>query len=727
MGNATSIRKCGRGNWSRWVSLECLLASAAIAGTIGTSQAAETSGGLEEIVVTAQRRVENSQDVPIATTVLTGDMLTDRGVNSIVELQYAAPGFTVADYGSANVLNIRGIGRSAVDIELPSGVVLYRDGFPTFPGYFQNEPYYDIASVEILRGPQGTFVGKSAAGGAIFIRTAAPDLSGFKAKLEGELGNFQQYGGTAVVNMPLSDTFALRVAAHHEQRDEILMDSLGGDYTGNPGTPDLSSVRIGALWKPSDALTAQLRVDGSDLDFGGNITSSYGFSLYNPVNNVNFQYRDRSWRAVGDVKYTLANDLVLSSVTGFQRVHTNNNFDRNGSQPAYNTFDSQGIFKLYSQEFDLISPDDKGPFSYVLGVFAQRTESNIFDWRRKGFNITLVQGPYPTIGLDTPYIKKEDEFSGFADVKYHLTEQWEAELGLRYSNYKLSNDTNVVLGDSQSPPTITIFVGKQERKDDDVDGKLTLTYKPTVDQNIYGLVARAHINGGFNIIGGAAFEPEEVFDYELGWKATWAGGSVRTQLGAYYQTLSDFQAQFASEDLPSQNILKNAEGKSKVYGVEASLQARVGAVGFDMAAAYLHSELGTYPRVVNPFDPPVPPQTTPNFVSVSGGRSPFSPEFTLNVGGSYEFEMSSAFTIVPRIDVSYVSDANGSLIENPATLLSSRTLVNAGIRFDMTKWYADAWITNATDKRYVAGIQDIGNIWYPGAPRQYGVRVGVDF
>ena len=702
------------------VEKRALLLGIAVVSAVVTvpALAADQTSSLEEVVVTAQRRNENLQDVPIAVSVLSGDDLTKKGVNNIVELQYAAPGFTVADYGSANVLNIRGIGRSAVDIELPSGVVLYRDGFPTFPGYFQNEPYYDIEAVEVLRGPQGTFVGKSAAGGAVFIRTAAPKLDEFGGNVEVEAGNYQQYGGTAVLNMPVSDTFGVRFAAHHEQRNETLLDDITGPYTGDPGTPNLTSVRFGALWQPSDSLNAQLRVDASDLDFGGTPTSSYGYPLYRPEQNADFQYRDRSVRSVANVRYTFANDLVLSSVTGYQRVHTNNNFDRNGAQPAYDRFDSQGIFELYSQELNLISPDDQGPFSYVIGLFAQRTESDIFDWTRRGFNISF--GPaYPTIGLGTPYIKTEDDLSAFVDVKYDLTEKLELEVGARYSNYKLENQTYVVVGDGLSPPTGTLFRGDQERDDDDVDGKVSLTYSISDGTNVYAIFSRGHINGGFNIVGGQPFEPSEVFNYEVGWKGTWAGGDVRTQVGAYYQTLDQYQAQFLTIENGSQNILKNAEGESEVYGFEAALQAQFGAFGLDFAAAYMDSKLGTYRDVLEPF--------YNEFITISGKRSPFAPEVTVNLGASYEITASSAFSVTPRVDLSYVSESNGALFENPATRIPSRTLLNAGLRFDMSTWYADLWVTNATDKRYVAGVQNLGTIWYPGAPRQYGLRVGVDF
>ena len=113
------------------------------------------------------------------------DVLEDKGVVDLYALQYAAPSVTISGYGSANVFTIRGLGRSQVDIDVPSGVVIYRDGAPTLAGYFQNEPYFDMKSVEVFRGPQGTFVGKNAAGGAVFISTNDPELGHFNGSVEG--------------------------------------------------------------------------------------------------------------------------------------------------------------------------------------------------------------------------------------------------------------------------------------------------------------------------------------------------------------------------------------------------------------------------------------------------------------------------------------------------------------------------------------------------------------
>jgi iron complex outermembrane recepter protein len=189
----------------------------------------------------------------------------------------------------------------------------------------------------------------------------------------------------------------------------------------------------------------------------------FEFALYDALMSIDVP---AGWRGTAaNVRYTFDSDLVLSSVTGWARTHTNNNFDRNGSSPEFNRFDSQGVFELYSQEFNLISPDNDGPFSYVAGVFYQHTENEIFDWRNEGFNIYLTPDyAYPFITLDTPYLKKEDEYSAFVDLKYALTENWEAELGVRYSKFELWSDINVVLlTNLTDPPTygVTVFAGKQ--------------------------------------------------------------------------------------------------------------------------------------------------------------------------------------------------------------------------------------------------------------------------
>ena len=262
--------------------------------------------------------------------------MTDKGVVDLFALQYAAPGITVTQYGSANVFNIRGLGRSQVDIDVPSGVVIYRDGAPTVAGYFQNEPYFDMDSIEVYRGPQGTFVGKSAAGGAVFINTNDPEIGDSYGSVEGSFGNYGAAELTAMYNAPLGDKAALRIGYSHYERDDFY-DSITGDYAGHPGQVDNNSFRLGLLLEPTDNFKAVLKVDYHDLDFGGNVTTVYGEEpLGDVVQNVNkFAYTDKSFRTVLDLKYLFGNGVTLSSLTGYQDIESVNNLDLNATVPVH--------------------------------------------------------------------------------------------------------------------------------------------------------------------------------------------------------------------------------------------------------------------------------------------------------------------------------------------------------------------------------------------------------
>ena len=235
--------------------------------------AADTTSGdkastVAEVVVTAERRTVNLQKAPVAATVLTGADLVKKGVVGVDQLQFISPDLTVTDIGQGNLFNIRGIGRSNADSNVQSGVVTYRDGVATFPGYLQSEPYYDIANVEILRGPQGTFAGQNATGGAIFITEANPSLSGgYHGYLQGQYGNYNDVGVQGAVNIPISDTLALRVAGNTEYRNSYY--SVSGLHTGDPGKLAENAARVSLLWQPTAHFTLTLKADVTDVSTSG--------------------------------------------------------------------------------------------------------------------------------------------------------------------------------------------------------------------------------------------------------------------------------------------------------------------------------------------------------------------------------------------------------------------------------------------------------------------------
>ena len=742
--------------------LLALACSAALLYPDGGAQAqGAQDDGLEEIIVTAKRRSEDLQTTSISATVLNQDLLESKGVVDLYALQYAAPAVTVTQYGSANVFNIRGLGRSQVDIDVPSGVVIYRDGTPTLAGYFQNEPYFDMESVEVYRGPQGTFVGKNAAGGAVFINTNDPQLGEFDGNVEIGGGNYGALEGTGVVNIPVGETAALRLAYRHNERDHYY-DAITGDYTGHPGEVDNNSYRLGFLWEPSDAFSGVFKLDYHDLDFGGNPTTVFGQEPLGVVEQyANFQYTDESTRAVLDLKYTFDNGISLSSLTGYQDVESVNNLDVNATvNPPIYIFNSRIDAEFYSQEFNLLSADDQ-PFRWTLGLFWQKQDSELPPWQGGGFNFIggnpfgIGQLPLDYPWLSSPWINEEEDRAVFAHGRYRINEKVELEAGVRYGEYERDQFTNYTFGFGDSPPTIPFATpggDRQHIEESDTDWQVALNVDASDTQYFYGLISSGHVSGGVNIFPPfLEYKPMEVLNYEAGWKARLADDQFHTQLSVYYETFDDYQANFSEFDvsLPGLNnpTLRNAETESTVWGIEFSGQAKLGAFSLDFGLAYLESELGTFSDVRDPFRfvdnvnnvTGLPPGdgigddangdgTPDDVVNLSGAPVPFAPEFTGNIGIAYDFAFGE-YTLTPRVDFSHQDETQAALWPDPQVTLEERDLVNAQITFgpDSGTWSAVAWGTNITDEHYISGIQNNGTLYYAAPPAQYGLRLKFNF
>ena len=172
--------------------------------------------------VTAERRSEDVMRTPISADVLSGADLQSKGVLKVDDLQFVSPAVTINNFGQGIDFNIRGIGKGEHNSQTLTGVITYRDGVPTFPGYLTEEPYYDIASIEILRGPQGTFVGQNATGGAVFANSNNPVIGGdYNGYGFAQYGNYNDINLQGALNIPISDTLAIRIAAFGETRDSF--------------------------------------------------------------------------------------------------------------------------------------------------------------------------------------------------------------------------------------------------------------------------------------------------------------------------------------------------------------------------------------------------------------------------------------------------------------------------------------------------------------------------
>lgn len=689
---------------------------------------------LEELVVTATRRTTDLQGTAVAGTVFTGEGMEKKNVVNLVSIQYAAPSVTIADYGSANTFNMRGVGRSQVDIDIPSGVQMYRDGVPMFAGYFQNEPYYDMAGMEVLRGPQGTVAGKSASGGALFIRTRDPLLGESGGFFEAGFGNFDKWETTGAISVPLGERFAVRLAGNHQERDHFY-DSITGNYTGDPGINDFDSLRLTIYGEPTEHWETKFKFDWNDLDFGGTPTVSFGEDPREPVNDAFFAYHDRSWRGIADIKYHFGNGMTFSSLTGYQDSDTVNNNDNNSGVGTYDppdelpiAFLSKGNFTLFSQELNLVS-DESRRLRWVAGVFYQEVDSSIPPPPALGFQLRyLLPGiNYPFVA--SPWDNNEEDISAFGHIGYDLTDALELEVGVRYSHYQRRQQLQFMGSPDGGFSPLVPFepVSREKISESSVDYKVGLNWTPQANHFLYAFVARGHTTGGINIAPPHNdYDEVEVLDFEAGWKGTLFDGRLHTQFGGYYQVLDNFQGVFQiTGQLGAET--RTAADDSTIYGAEFNLQALFDNLGVDFGGAYNRTRLGDFEGVV------IPPEYAPFFpagqtiVDLSDRQSPYSPELTLSVGAEYAFHLGANTTLTPRADFSYIGEQKDGLFDIPILEMESRRLLNLSLRLNSGAWYAAAYVTNATDQTYISGIQANGQKQYLGAPRMYGLKVGRSF
>jgi iron complex outermembrane receptor protein len=700
----------------------CAAANAAV-WTPAHAQTPAQSGGqattdtvLEEIIVTAERRRTSLQVTPIAATVMTGEKLADSGVTMVDQLQFISPGATVNNFGQGIDFNIRGIGKAEHNTQTTTGVITYRDGVATFPGYFTAEPYYDIARVEILRGPQGTFVGQNATGGAVFVTSQDPIINGgTTGYIQGQIANYSGYGAQGALNLPVSDTFAARVAFNGEARDSFY--DIAGPHTGDDGVKT-GSARLGLLWAPSESLAVLLKTDYSYLDLSGYPSD--------PVNSPNDPFDitangdmhalDRFGRAVLKIDYTFGNGTTLRSVSGYQEGRTEYRADLDGTSVGNSLFGDKVDETIYSQEINLISPDS-GRIKWVLGAYYQDDE---YEFLPGEFYIVTPTGRYELEGTNP-----KEASAVFGQLTFGLTDALELQLGARYTE---TSTTNHILINQFGLP----LVQEQKAEYSNTSGKVALNWTVDPHHFLYAFVATGFRPGGLNVPVGlgvpAPFDEERVKNYEVGWKAGWMDGNVRTQLDAYYNDYENFQVTVGYPTIPVFGFELNNPNKTTIYGFEAQLEAAFGQFAFDAGLGWMRSKLGKFYAV----DPRVPsfgacdPRTGPATlacINLDGNDQTYAPDFTFNLGAQYEFDLAGGDTVAPRVNYGHVSQQWATLFENEARgdRVEARNIVNAQIAWRHGSLVTSLYGANLTDQHYVGAVNS--GLRFAGPPRTFGVRL----
>ena len=715
--------------WLTTSAAVLLWAGAAHAQTAPSTGDAQAST-LDEVVVTAERRTSNLQTTAVAASVLSGEELANKGVSNIETLQFSVPSVTVQNSGQGNSFNIRGIGKTENNSSVGVGVITYRDGVAVFPAYFQNEPFFDIQSLEVLRGPQGTFAGQNATGGAVFITERNPDMNGFGGYVTGQYGNYDHMRLQGAVNLPLGENLAARIAFNKETRDSFY-DVIGTPSRGQPGVVDNSSVRGSLLWTPNDRLRVLLKSDYSFLDMGGYPTSpiTSTLPLHTIATNGPYAAQDETARTVLNVSYQFDNGITLRSVSGAQYGTTMVRADTDGTATLPFSFYDEVEQRLLSQELTLVSPDE-GRLGWIVGAYYQ---DDLITFPPGQFVTTGYVAPTVPILYDTLLEGENPKTTAavFGQVTYDLTDALELQVGARYTRSTVENHASL------AAPLLGLRLTQNDRSEEDaVTGKVALNW--TLDENnfFYGFVARGHKAGGLNgpnlaFVAPKPFEGEEVTDFEAGWKGTLFDGHVRTQVGAYYNIYKNFQINIGDPTNPTFTSILNVTDDTIIYGLEASAQGRFGPLAFDAGLSVSHSELGRFfaadPRRARTglCDQNNGPASG-NCVNVEGNAQTFAPELTLSGGVEYAFNLGAG-TLTPRIDYSHISETFVSIFANEALgdRLEERDIINAQLTYEQDDWRLQAYSTNLGDLEYIASVK--AGQRYAGAPRQYGIRLTRNF
>ena len=703
---------------------------------------AESAAAIEEVIVQARRREESLQEVPISITAFSAEQVAIRGNLRVQDVAELVPNLVFIGSNS-NLTNftVRGIQAfpRASRAGFESAAPTYVDGVVRSRPSAVNQFLSDVETIEFLRGPQGTLFGRGSIAGAINITTKKPSEE-FEGNVDLQYGNYDLIQGQGYVSGPIIEgKLSASLTAFSQKRDGFDENVFDG---GDLGDADIYGGRFKLLATPSENLSIQLTVDGTKEDARGSAEQWFDGPFAIPdrdrVTNIDQPTIIKSDQVGGDitVNYDIGSiDALFTSISSYRNFDSQRALDFGSypaSVPALGTIftTSSPDEDQWTQEFRLTSTWDK-KLSYVVGLYYFKADLDD--------DITAVL-PFlgPPNSVSQSNIETES-YSVFANFDYRLSDQLSLIAGFRYT------DEERRLTQEQDPGSgAVIGTPAFPRQTDNLDEtqflpSLGIRYAINDDANVYATIAKGFRGGGWNnkeIAGPGeiesfadlAFDPEEVWSYELGAKTTWLDNRLVVNAAVFFSDYSDIQSDvqrfvdvFGS---PTQVGRVDNAGTATLYGFELETQTLIteeltvrAAVGYTSAE---FDEFDTLDLFGNP-------------ISFEGNSLESAPEYTANAGILYRTAVSNDLDFVLSMDVVYSDSYFSDPANTPGLEIDSRTLVNAriGIAQSAEKgWELFLWGNNLFDEDdIVSRFIDprFGNTGQFAAPRTYGVRFAVHF
>lgn len=703
---------------------------------------------LENVVVTAEKREDNAQKVPAPISVISGRTLEDvNATSSATQVTRFIP-----NTSSATIDNerprwwIRGIGTGDQRANTVSPVGIYLDDVYLNNVDASSFPLFDLARVEVLKGPQGTLWGKNTTAGAIDFISRKPDFKdnpGYLKMDAGSQNNRTVEGAGGAVLVP--DKIAVRVSFRHNERDGLAKDKTLG---GRSGDSEDDALRVQMAVNFSDTLDGVFNLHYRKYHSNGNgLDGSTGSVLARGINGTNgFGYTPRLSRtnvdynveghdqlehkgASGTLNWQLG-DLTLTSITAFEDVTRTISGDSD-----YTPLDlSRGYRDLHSrqwsQELRLASPKDQR-VSWVTGLhyFNEKLDYNE---SRAAVNPTYVT-PYFN---STESYQTDTSYAVFGSTTYHITAPLSMTTGLRWTKETKDIDLNRVAAtgtavfsdpdrwwsrSSLSSPLAVTAVQDQSKTWDDFTWDVTPEYQINDNARVYVRYARGFRSGGFNTGATtqstvATVSPEYLSAYELGFKSEWLDHRLNVNGSVFYYDYKDIQLNaVVGTSTGSVSTLTNG-GRGIVRGAELEVEALpIERLHLQAGLGLLHTQFTDYESGSDDY---------------TGNRFVRAPSVSVTLGAEYRYPLSIGGTLIPQTDWSYRSRqfyfANNQT--DPALQEGAYTLGNASLAWEShdEKLRISLYSQNVTDRKYVnhsLPTANGGNAIFYGDPRTFGLSV----
>ncbi|WP_293861124.1 TonB-dependent receptor [Steroidobacter sp.] len=726
-------------------------AASAASGALQTPEAL----GLEEIIVTAQKREESLEKVPTSITVFTRAQIDKSAIVKLEDYANFTPGLNAelgGDERSYNV-TIRGIGRLGGQA---SNFGLYLDEFELTGASSGNvsADLADVERIEVLRGPQGTAFGRNVIAGAINITSIAPSHDGVFGSAEAEGGSHGSRAIRGAVNVPLIDDIAaVRLSASYRGMDGYLK-NVGP--TGQSNDYERTGFRAALRLTP----VADLTIDGAvslqkyEQGFPNTVTDGHligemalfqqlidaglgalppgslpaGYPRYYPDQN---KYISSDTRSFLNSETTLAtlraqydfDSFSLVSVSGY--VHSSSDAQTDYDYSEYNLFYNVSPYvrdNFWSTELRAQS-NGTGPFGWIFGAYYSAADSDGRGNTYFGSDaelITTVGGsplfPNNMLLFGEHILKDTTSKALFTELSYRLTDRFKVIGGLRYNDDRIEQSQvgsfNLLSGGPLADET---RAGESSK----VTGRLSLQYEVGASTNLYTTFARGYRAGGIQLLTPfkPTFGPEQADNYELGMKAFFFDRRLALNIAAFYTDWSDVQ--ISTYDFSSGRNFTDNVGRANVYGSELELRA-LPLTGLEITAgvSVLNTEVRDF--------------INGNGISLAGQRLPNTPNFTGTLVVDYERPLSGDLRGFVRTSYLHMSNRLESLDDpNQLEYLPSYDVVDLRLGVRSDRWMAEVFGENVFDEVYSGGVLLSGFSLTGSAvnsPRPLvGLRVSMEF